>query len=70
MSHAQETCIQNEETCPHCKRTESQCEKETDNEKNPITYWVDWGLSCDDCWYAAHPESEDDESESEDDESD
>ncbi len=51
--------IGEEETCPHCYRFEYQCEKETDLEKNPITYWLDanWGMSCDECWYAAHPES-------------
>ena len=55
--------IGEEETCPHCYRFEYQCEKETDLEKNPITYWLDgnWGMSCDECWYAAHPESDDEE---------
>jgi hypothetical protein len=59
--------IVEEETCPHCNRTQYQCDKETELEKNPITYWMDgnWGLSCDECWYAAHPES--DKSEDDDD---
>ncbi len=58
--------IGEEETCPHCNRTQYLCEKETELEKNPITYWLDgnWGMSCDECWYAAHPES--DKSEDED----
>jgi hypothetical protein len=52
--------IGHEETCPFCNRLQYQCEKETYLEKNPITYWLDdnWGLSCDECWYAAHPESD------------
>ena len=46
--------------CPKCARTDKECENETSLEKNPITYWLDanWGLSCDECWYAAHPESD------------
>ncbi len=49
--------IGEEETYPYCYRFEYQCEK------NPITYWLDdnGGLSCDECWYAVHPESDDDE---------
>jgi hypothetical protein len=60
--------IGEEETCPYCYRFEYECEKETDLEKNPITYWLDanWGMSCDECWYAAHPESDDDEDEDDD----
>ena len=52
--------IGEEETCPYCYRFEYQCEKESDLEKNPITYWLDanWGMSCAECWYAAHPESD------------
>lgn len=52
--------IGHEETCPFCNRLQYLCEKETYLEKNPITYWLDdnWGLSCDECWYAAHPESD------------
>ena len=60
--------IGHEESCPYCNRLQYQCEKQTNLEKNPITYWLDtnWGLSCDECWYAAHPES--DKSEDDDDE--
>jgi hypothetical protein len=60
--------IGHEETCPYCNRLQYQCEKETYLEKNPITCWLDdnWGLSCDECWYAAHQES--DKSEDEQDE--
>lgn len=55
--------IGHEETCPHCNRLQYQCEKQTKLEKNPITYWLDanWGLSCDECWYVAHPESDESE---------
>jgi len=61
--------IGHEETCPHCDRLQYQCEKETSLEKNPITYWLDanWGLSCDECWYAAHPESENSEEDEDED---
>jgi uncharacterized coiled-coil protein SlyX len=48
--------------CPHCKRTEKECEEQATNEKNPITEWMGgWGLSCDDCYYENHPESEEEE---------
>ena len=52
--------IVEEETCHHCNRLQYQCEKETDLEKNPITYWIDgnWGLSCYEFWYTVHPESD------------
>jgi hypothetical protein len=46
--------------CPHCDRNEEKCEEEAENEKNPITEWCGWGLSCDDCYYKNHPESDDD----------
>ena len=49
--------------CPHCLRNEKECEEETESEKNPITEWMGgWGLSCDDCYYKNHPETEDEES--------
>ena len=45
--------------CPHCKRNEKECEEQTEEEKNPITYWCGgWGVSCDDCYYKNHPEEE------------
>jgi hypothetical protein len=48
--------------CPHCERTEKECQEEATNEKNPITHWMGgWGLSCDDCYYATHPEFDDEE---------
>jgi len=50
-----------EQTCPHCKRNEEECEKNAEGEKNPITEWCGWGLSCDDCYYKNHPESDDEE---------
>jgi hypothetical protein len=49
-------------TCPRCDRTEKECEEQAEDKdnKNPITDWrVDgWGLSCDECYYKAHPESD------------
>jgi hypothetical protein len=50
-----------EQTCPHCKRNEEECEKNAEGERNPITEWCGWGLSCDDCYYKNHPESDDEE---------
>lgn len=44
--------------CPHCKRNEEECEKNTESVKNPITEWCGWGLSCDDCYYKNHPETD------------
>jgi hypothetical protein len=52
-----------EEICPHCERNETDCEANTNLMKNPITYWLVWGLSCDECYYKNHPESDDDEEE-------
>jgi hypothetical protein len=49
--------------CSYCKRNEEKCEEEAENEKNPITEWCGWGLSCDDCYYKNHPESDDEEEE-------
>lgn len=46
--------------CPYCERNEKECEEQTEAEKNPITDWCGgWGLSCDDCYYKNHPESDD-----------
>jgi hypothetical protein len=47
--------------CPHCNRNEEECEKNTESEKNPITHWCGWGLSCDDCYYKNHPDEEEEE---------
>lgn len=48
--------------CPYCERNEKECEEQTEAEKNPITDWCGgWGLSCDDCYYKNHPESDDEE---------
>jgi hypothetical protein len=44
--------------CQYCKRNEKECDEQTENEKNPITEWYGWGLSCDDCYYENHPESD------------
>ena len=53
--------------CQYCKRNEEECEEQTDNEKNPITEWCGgWGLSCDDCYYENHPESDSEEEDEED----
>jgi hypothetical protein len=57
-------CLQNKEeklTCPHCGRDEEECEKNTESEINPITHWIGWGVSCDDCYYENHPDSDDEE---------
>ena len=59
-----ETDDEEEETvvCPRCDRTEEDCEKNKEGEKNPITDWCgEWGLSCDDCYYKNHPESDEDD---------
>lgn len=53
--------------CPHCGRNETDCEANTNLMKNPITYWLGWGLSCDECYYKNHPESDDDDEEEDDD---
>jgi hypothetical protein len=45
--------------CPHCNRNEEQCQSNAENVTNPITTWCGWGLSCDDCYYNAHPEDDD-----------
>lgn len=45
--------------CPHCNRNEEQCQSNAENVTNPITNWCGWGLSCDDCYYNAHPEDDD-----------
>jgi hypothetical protein len=56
-----------EVVCPRCDRTEKECEEQAEDKdnKNPITDWrVDgWGLSCDECYYKNHPESDDDDEE-------
>jgi hypothetical protein len=57
-----------EVVCPHCERTEKQCEEQTNEEKNPITHWMGWGLSCDECYYENHPEESEDDDETETDE--
>lgn len=49
--------------CKYCKRNEEECEEQTENEKNPITEWRGWGLSCDDCYYENHPESDSEDEE-------
>jgi len=49
--------------CPRCDRTEKECEEQAEDKdnKNPITDWCgEWGLSCDECYYKNHPESDDD----------
>jgi hypothetical protein len=48
-------------TCPICGRDEEECEKNTESEINPITHWIGWGLSCDDCYYKKNPDSDDEE---------
>jgi len=58
---ADESSAEEELVCPKCGRTETECEKGTEEEKNPVTEWCGWGLSCDDCYYKAHPESDEEE---------
>jgi len=60
---ADESSAEEELVCPHCDRTEKECEKGKEEEKNPITDWCGWGLSCDDCYYKNHPESDEEEEE-------
>lgn len=57
------SCCHSEDelVCPHCGRNERECEDQTEEEKNPITEWCGWGLSCDDCYYKNHPESDEEE---------
>lgn len=53
-----------EVVCPRCDRTEKECEEQAEDKdnKNPITDWCgEWGLSCDECYYKANPESDDDD---------
>ena len=49
--------------CPKCDRTEKECDEQSEDKdnRNPITYWVpyNWGLSCDECYFKNHPESDD-----------
>ena len=52
--------------CPYCERNEKECEEQTENEKNPITDWCGWGLSCDDCYYKNQPESDEEDEDEED----
>jgi hypothetical protein len=48
--------------CPKCGRTEEECERNAESETNPITHWCGgWGLSCDDCYYKNHPESDEED---------
>ena len=49
--------------CPYCERDEDECEKNTESEKNPITNWEGWGLSCDDCYYKNNAETDEEEEE-------
>ena len=54
--------------CFYCRRDEKECERDTKSEKNPITFWCGgWGMSCDDCYYDHHPETEDEDEDEEDD---
>jgi hypothetical protein len=47
--------------CSYCGRDEEECEKNTESEKNPITYWMGgWGMSCDDCYYLNKAETDED----------
>jgi len=58
------TTTQEEITCPRCDRTEKECEEQAEDKdnKNPITDWCgEWGLSCDECYYKANPESDDED---------
>jgi len=59
-----------EVVCPKCGRTAEECEKNTESEKNPITEWCGWGLSCDDCYYKDHPDEDEDEDDDEDEDED
>ena len=62
--------------CSYCGRNEKECEEQTELERNPITEWYVWGLSCDECYYSHHedcdeyyyinrPEPEEDDEEEE-----
>jgi hypothetical protein len=55
-------------TCPYCGRDEDECEKNTESEMNPITHWIGWGVSCDDCYYENNPVVEEEEEEEEEEE--
>lgn len=59
-----------EQVCPHCGRTETECEAGAKNVKNPITHWLGDGLTCDDCHYERFPDEgkDSDEEEESDDE--
>ena len=47
--------------CAYCGRDEEECEKNTESEKNPVTYWIGgWGMSCDDCYYENNPDTDED----------
>jgi hypothetical protein len=50
--------------CLYCGKDENECEKNKEGEKNPITVWCGgWGMSCDDCYYKNHPESDEEDEE-------
>ena len=48
--------------CPKCDRTEKECDEQSEDKdnRNPITNWMpyNWGLSCDECYFKNHPESD------------
>ena len=45
--------------CSYCGRNEKECEEQTELERNPITEWYVWGISCDECYYCHHPDCDD-----------
>jgi hypothetical protein len=53
-------CVEEELlVCYFCGRDERECEKNADKDNgNPITDWVGWGLSCDECYYRWNADTE------------
>ena len=55
-----------EEHCDHCKRSATECEKNTERERNPITHWEGTDADyCDDCYYNHYAEEVDSDEEEE-----
>ena len=55
-----------EEHCEHCKRSATECEKNTERERNPITHWEGTDADyCDDCYYNHYAEEVDSDEEEE-----
>ena len=57
--------------CYFCGRDEKECKANADKDNgNPITNWVGWGLSCDECYYRWNADTEDEDEDEEETEAD